>query len=88
MDAKLARACADHTASEGITDRVTVGIPLRTGTHHTIALLRRGPDGDYAEISREGYRTRFGDLEVEVGTIIYQRTTSPSSAETLERYGT
>ncbi len=89
MNAKLALACADRRASEGPAKRVTVGIPLRTGTHHTIALLRRGPDGACAVISREGYGTRFGDLELEaeVGTVVYQRTTSPSSAETLERYG-
>ncbi len=89
MDAKLARVCADHAAREAGNGRIIVGVPLGTGSHHTVALLRRGSDGGYAEAWRESYPTRIGELEVEteVGAILYQKTTSPSSAEVLERYG-
>lgn len=89
MDAKYAYDYADRVASEEVDERVMIGVPLRTGTYHTVILLLKDSNGRYAETWRESCRTQIEDFEVEakVGALVYQRTTSPASAGVLERYG-
>lgn len=89
MNYETARASLRRMDSETLGERVEVGVPVRTGTHHTVALYERGPNGDYRESWRRSHPTRIRDLEIEarVGDVVYQRTTSPASAVVLERYG-
>jgi len=90
MNYETARLYLGGMSPEAFGERVEVGIPLRTGTHHTIALYERTPEGEHRESWREVRPTRIGDLEIEaqIGDVVYQRTTSPASAVPLERYGT
>lgn len=89
MNDDVARAYAARLAPNGGGARVRVRIQLNTGTHHTLALLGTAANGGYEEVWREGYPTRMRDVELDapVGGIVHQRTTSPASAEVLERYG-
>ncbi len=89
MDYETARVYLGGMSPEAFGKRVEVGIPLRTGTHHTIALYERTPEGEHRESWREVRPTRIGDLKIEaqIGDVVYQRTTSPASAAPLERYG-
>lgn len=89
MDYETAHVYPGHMSPDALGERVEVGVPMRTGTHHTIALYERAPDGEHRESWRGGHPTRMGDLEIEarVGDVLYQRTTSPASAGALERYG-
>ena len=89
MDQMTAHAQSERVMLQEPGVRVRVGVPLRTGTHHTVALFGPNPSDGYEEVWRERYPSRVRDLEVEaeVGSIVYQRTTSPASAEVLERYG-
>lgn len=90
MDYETARVYLGRVSPEALGERVEVGIPIRTGTHHTIALYGRTLDGEHRESWHRGHPTRMGDLKIEaqVGDVLYQRTTSPASAVPLERYGT
>lgn len=89
MNDDVARAYAARLAPNAGGTRVRVRIQLNTGTHHTLALLGAATNGGYEEVWREGYPTRMRDVELDapVGGIVHQRTTSPASAEVLERYG-
>ena len=53
------------------------------------ALFGRTPNGECEESWRESCPSRFRDLEidVEIGSIVCQQRTSPTSGETLEHYG-
>ena len=89
MDYKAARAYARRIAPEKLGTRVKVSVPINAGTHHTIALLRRDSNGEYEQDWRGSYPSGVRALQVgaETGSVVYQRTTSPASAEALERYG-
>ena len=90
MNYEAARTYAKRIIPETPDTRVTVAVPVNTGTHHTIAIFGRTPNGgEYEEIWRESCPSQVRDLEidVEIGSIVYQRTTSPVSGKTLERYG-
>lgn len=90
MDYEMACSSLARMDSETLGVRVKVGVPIRTGTHHTIALYEQTASGEHRVSWRKSQLTRVRDLEVEarVGDIVYQRTTSPASATPLERYGT
>ncbi len=90
MDYETARVYLGRMSPEALGDWVEVGVPMRTGTHHTIALYKQTPDGEHRESWRGGHPTSITDLEIkaQVGDVVYQRTTSPASAVPLERYGT
>jgi hypothetical protein len=89
MNYEAAHTYAGRMASETLDTRVKVPVPINTGTHHTIVLFRRSPNGEYEESWRECCPSQVQDLEIdaEIGSIVYQRTTSPASGEILERYG-
>lgn len=90
MDYETARAYFGRMKPGALGERVEVGVPMRTGTYHTIALYEWISDEEHQESWREGHPTRVRDLRIEarVGDVVYQRTTSPASAMPLERYGT
>ena len=75
--------------SETLDTRDKAPVPIDMGTPHTMVLFGRTPNGEYEESWRESYSSQFRNLEIdaEIGNIVYQRTTSPVSGETLERYG-
>ena len=90
MNYEVARTYARRIIPQTLDKRVKVTVPVNTGTHHTIVIFERTPNGgEYEESWRESYPSQVRDLEidVEIGSIVYQRTTSPGSGETLERYG-
>jgi hypothetical protein len=89
MNYEAAYTYVGHIAPKVLDTRVKVAVPTNTGTHHTIVLFRRTSDGEYEESWRESCPSQVRDLEIdaEIGSIVYQRTTSPASGETLERYG-
>ena len=90
MNYEEAHAYTDRMESEALDTRVRVAVPISTGTHHTIVIFGRTPNGEeYEESWRESCPSQVRDLEidVEIGSIVYQRTTSPASGKTLERYG-
>jgi hypothetical protein len=90
MNYETARTYARRIAPETLDTRVKVTVPVNTGTHHTIIIFGRTPNGgEYEESWRESCPSQVRDLEIDVklGSIVYQRTISPASGETLERYG-
>ncbi len=90
MNYKAAHTYARRITPETLGTRVKVAVPVNAGTHHTIIVFGRTQNGgEYEERWRESYPSQVRDLEidVEIGSIVYQRTTSPASGETLERYG-
>ncbi len=89
MNYETARAYVGRVYPKAPEERVSVTIPISTGTHHTIAVYERTPTGEYGEIWHEEYPSRIRELEIEtkIGNIVFQHTTSPASAELLERYG-
>ncbi len=89
MNEPTARSYVERGKPENLGDGVNVGVPLRTGSHHTIVLFTRANDGGYVEGYNGKHPSAMDDLELSarVGDIIYQRTTSPASAGVLERYG-
>ncbi|AHY47312.1 Hypothetical Protein RradSPS_2029 [Rubrobacter radiotolerans] len=89
MNGDVARAYAASMTSDKGASRVRVSIQLNTGTHHTLALLESTGEDGLKEVWRESFPTRMEAVELDapVGGIVHQRTTSPASAEVLERYG-
>lgn len=89
MNYDTARAYAKRLVPEVRNDRIKVRVPVKTGTHHKVVLLEGTPTGAYEESWRKKCPSAVRDLEIEanVGSIVYQQTTSPASAEPLERYG-
>lgn len=89
MNDDTARSYGGRMRQEGLGAGVSVGVPLRMGTHHTITVLSRESGGEYGEGCSVKHPSRMRALEVEarVGDIIHQRVTSPASAGVLERFG-
>ncbi len=89
MDYETACASLARMDPEALGGRVKVGVPIRTGTHHTVALYEQTANGEHRESLRKSQLTSIRDLEIEarVGDVVYQRATSPASAVPLERYG-
>jgi hypothetical protein len=90
MNYKAAHTYARRIIPETLDTRVKVAVPVNTGTHHTIVIFGRTPNGgEYKERWRESCPSQVRDLEIdaEIGSIVYQRTTSPACGEPLERYG-
>ena len=90
MNYKAAHTYARRITPETLGTRVKVAVPVNAGTHHKIIVFGRTQNGgEYEERWRESYPSQVRDLEidVEIGSIVYQRTTSPASGEALERYG-
>lgn len=90
MNYETARTYARRIAPETLDTRVKVTVPVNTGTHHTIIIFGRTLNGEeYEESWRESCPSQVQDLEIdaEIGSIVYQRTTSPASGEILERCG-
>lgn len=89
MNYEAALTYAAHQAPAKAGETVTVSVPINTGTHHTVSILERTSNGEYEETRRDRYPS--GPRQVEIvanaGDIIHQRTTSPASADPLERYG-
>lgn len=89
MNCEAAQTYAARMDSANVGKRVRVSVPLNTGTHHTVVLLERGSNGEYKESWRARYPSRLSvvEMDAKAGDIVYQRTTSPASADVLERYG-
>ena len=89
MNGEAARLYTERIKQGNLGAWVSVGVPLTTGSYHRVMIYSRGSDGDYEESFSDQHPSRLRELELEVrvGDIIYQRVTSPASANVLERYG-
>lgn len=89
MNDEAARLYVERMNQEDIGAWVSARVPLTTGSHHTIVVFSRESDGKYSESfsGKHSAGMRDFELEVRVGDIVYQRVTSPASANVLERYG-
>lgn len=89
MNEETARSYVERRIPKNLGDGVNVGVALRTGSHHTIVLFSRENGGEYVKGYNGKHPSAMRDLEIaaRVGDVIYQRATSPASAQVLERYG-
>lgn len=89
MNDEAARSYVERMNQRDLGAWVNVKVPLAVGSHHTIVVFSRESGGEYSESysGKHPSGVRGLDLDLRIGDIIYQRVTSPASAQTLERYG-
>lgn len=89
MNDEAARLYVERMNQKGLGVPASVKAPLTAGSHHTIVVFSREPGGEYSESysGKHPAGVRGLDLDLRAGDIVYQRVTSPASAQTLERYG-